>query len=167
MKKRQRVTCARLRELLDYDSDTGEFRWRKTMSNTVLEGDLAGCALAMRRIIGIDGKLYTAHRLAWFHTTGRWGPPTIDHRDGDPTNNRWRNLRRATRSQNNANSCRPRHNSSGFKGVCFHRVARKWQASIGKDRRTIYLGLFATKEDAHAAYVAAAHKLFGEFARTE
>ena len=97
--------------------------------------------------------------------TGEWGRPAIDHRDGNSTNNRWSNLRRATPSQNNANRRRPRHNTSGYKGVYFRWGF--WRACIKRNGRRIYLGVFATPEEAHAAYVAAARKLFGEFARPD
>jgi hypothetical protein len=167
MKKRRRVTRKRLRELLDYDEDTGEFRWRKD-SRQVSAGDLAGFFSRERYwIIRIDGRCYPAHQLAWLHVTGRWGRPMIDHRDGNPTNNRLTNLRIATFSQNNANRCRPRQNTSGFKGVSPSGRSKKWKATIRKDHQTIHLGNFATPEAAHEAYMAAAHKLFGEFARAE
>jgi len=167
VKKRRRLTRARLRELLRYDPETGEFRWLKD-SRMVRAGDLAGCLDREHYwVICIDYRNYPAHQLAWLHVTGRWGRPMIDHRDGNPANNRWSNLRVATSSQNNANRCRPRHNTSGFKGVHFNAQRRKWAATICKDWRTIYLGLFLTPEAAHAAYVAAARKLFGEFARVE
>ena len=99
--------------------------------------------------------------------TGRWCKPTIDHRDGNITNNRWNNLRRATASQNNANRRRPRHNTSGYKGVSFRRDSGKWSATIGRDGKIIHLGIFATPQEAHEVYVKAARKLFGEFARAE
>ena len=98
--------------------------------------------------------------------TGEWCSAVIDHRDGDPSNNRWDNLRRATVSQNNANRRLHRNNKCGFKGV----VQNPWGrfiASIYKNGRRIHLGMFATPEAAHAAYVAAARELFGEFARAE
>jgi hypothetical protein len=99
--------------------------------------------------------------------TGRWAKPTIDHRDGDCTNNRWNNLRRATRSQNNANRSRPRHNTSGYKGASRCRRSGKWLAHIGINGKIIFLGRFETPQEAHAAYLKAARKLFGEFARAE
>jgi hypothetical protein len=97
--------------------------------------------------------------------TGKWCSLVIDHRDGDPSNNRWANLRRATRSQNSANRRIPRNNPCGFKGVSRHRG--KWDATICKKGRRHFLGSFLTPQAAHAAYVKAARKLFGEFARTE
>jgi HNH endonuclease len=157
-----RLTRARLRELLHYDEDTGEFRWWMRVGDEVRLGEVAGHVE-----IRVDERTYRAHQLAWFYTTGRWGRPMIDHRDGNSTNNRWTNLRRATASQNRANSRRSRHNTSGFKGVCLCRRSGRWHAYVYKNGRRIHLGMFARPEAAHAAYVAAARKLFGEFARTE
>jgi hypothetical protein len=156
------VTRARLRELLHYDRDTGEFRWWKRVGEEMRLGEVAGTVR-----IGIDGRKYRAHQLAWFYMTGRWGRPMIDHRDGDATNNSWSNLRRATPSQNNANRRRLRHNTSGYKGVFSCGRSGRWRAVIRRNWRRTYLGTFDTPEAAHAAYVEAARKLFGEFARPE
>jgi hypothetical protein len=118
--------------------------------------------------IRVQGRHYSAHQLAWLYMTGRWGRPMIDHRDGNSMNNRWSNLRLATASQNNANRRRSPHSLSGYKGVSLvPNSRRRWQAVIYKNRKRMYLGTFPTPQDAHAAYVAAARKRFGEFARTE
>jgi hypothetical protein len=164
VKKRPRLTRARLRALLRYNKKTGEFRWRRRSVN----GARPDPSVRQQdgRYIKIDGRMYSEHQLAWFHMTGRWGKPTIDHRDGDVTNNRWKNLRRATYSQNNANRRRPRHNTSGYKGASLCRSG-KWRADIGKNRKIIYLGTFATPQEAHEAYLKAARNLFGKFARAE
>ncbi len=162
MKKRPRLTRARLHELLHYDEDTGEFRWWKRAGDDVSLGNPAGCVR-----ICVLGRTYRAHQLAWLYVKGRWGRPMIDHRDGDGTNNRWSNLRRATASQNSANSRRPRNNTSGYKGVRLCVRSGRWHAYIHNKRRRIHLGTFATPQDAQAAYAKAARKLFGEFARPE
>jgi hypothetical protein len=169
VKTRPRLTRARLRELLRYNPNTGQFRWRKRLCNNTRVGDLAGHIDAQRgvHLIHVDHRPYRAHQLAWFYMTGRWGRPTVDHRDRDPINNRWNNLRQATQSQNNANRRRSRANTSGYKGVHLCRRSGKWRARLRKNRRVIYQGTFATPQAAHAAYVAAARKLYGEFARTE
>jgi len=167
VKRRPRLTRARLRELLRYDPKTGEFRWRKRPG--ARPGPLVGYVPRQQngRCIRIDGRVYNEHQLAWLYMTGRWARPTIDHRDGDCTNNRWKNLRRATHSQNNANRRRPRHNTSGYKGVYPGRRPGQWRAQIGKNGRMHYLGTFPTRQAAHAAYVAAAQKHYGEFARAQ
>jgi HNH endonuclease/AP2 domain len=166
VKKRPRLTRARLRALLRYNKKTGEFRWRKR--NAI--GAPLGHSDSRQpdcRYIRIDGRLYREHQLAWFYVTGRWCKPTIDHRDGNVNNNRWKNLRRATYSQNNANRRRPRHNRSGYKGVWRCRDSRKWRAKISMNGRVINLGRFATPKEAHEVYLKAARKLFGKFARAE
>ena len=168
MKRRPRLTRARLRELLRYNRKTGEFRWRKRPRGWVrLELSAGYLSKQGYRCINIDGRFYREHQLAWFYMTGRWGRPTIDHRDRDVSNNRWNNLRRATVSQNNANRRRPRHNRSGYKGVYLCRESGKWRAKITMNGRVIYLGRFETAQAAHAAYLAAARRFFGDFARAE
>jgi hypothetical protein len=86
--------------------------------------------------------------------TGKW-PKEIDHIDGDPLNNKWSNLREATRSQNNANKVGI---AGGLKGASFHKASGLWRADIKKG-----LGYFHTAQEAHEAYVVAAKKLHGEF----
>jgi len=88
----------------------------------------------------------------------------VDHRDGDGLNNRRTNLREATRAQNARNARRSITNTSGFKGVTFHKGAGRWMAQIHVRGRHLYLGLHDTPEIAHEAYMAAARKHYGEFA---
>jgi hypothetical protein len=163
------LTQQRLKEVLDYDPETGVFRWKERISIRIMVGEVAGQIRpsAGYWFIGIDGYAYRAHRLAWLYMTGEFPPPgvEIDHKDTDRTKNSWLNLRLATRSQNNANWKAPRHNTSGLKGVCFHKGAQKWCAQIHKDRKRIYLGLFLSKEEAKAVHDAKAVELYGEFAR--
>jgi hypothetical protein len=91
---------------------------------------------------------------------------TGDHGEaGETLNNTDENLRRATRSQQVINRRRGRNNTSGYKGVSWHKASGKWRASIRVDGRQIHLGLFDTPELAYAAYCAAAIKYHGEFAR--
>jgi hypothetical protein len=163
-----RLTQERLHEILRYEPQTGEFRWRQRVSYAIQVGDIAGSrSKAGYWCIHVSGRSYKAHQLAWLYVTGVWGRPTIDHRDLDKANNRWSNLRRATRSANGANRRRHRNNACGFKGVYLHRKSGKWHAQIRKDGKAYYLGSFSTPQDAHKAYVAVARDLFGEFARAE
>jgi hypothetical protein len=162
VKNRPRLTRARLRELLHYDRNTGEFRWLERVGDEVRPGSVAGYVQ-----VRVQGRNYRAHQLAWLYMTGRWGRPMIDHRDGNSTNNRWSNLRQATASRNNANRRRPGNNTSGYKGAVLCRKSGRWHAFIRSRGRRIYLGSFSTPQAAHAAYVTAARKLFGKFARPE
>lgn len=96
------------------------------------------------------------------------GPSPIgflpDHIDGDRLNNQRVNLRRVTRGQNALNGGVPRNNSSGFRGVSWHKSSKTWQAYITVAGRRLYLGQFAGIKDAARAYDRAAVKHFGEFA---
>jgi len=166
VRRRPRVSRARLRALIHYDPETGEFRWLRRMNPKVPAGRTAGTLTRDGyRVIAIKGRNYRAHRLAWLYVTGKWRSQMIDHRDGNPSNNCWSNLRRATRSQNCANRGVPRNNTCGLKGVS--RDGPRWRATIHRKGRRHYLGNFPTPQAAHAAYAKAARELFGEFARTE
>ncbi len=89
----------------------------------------------------------------------------VDHISGDGLDCRRENLRLATRAQNARNARRSRANTSGFKGVSWHAGGQKWQAMIWAGGKNKHLGHFTTPESAHQAYVEAADRLFGEFAR--
>jgi hypothetical protein len=163
-----KLTQERLKELLEYSPETGLFFWLVDRGGKKT-GDIAGCRKRTYIVINIDDCSYRAHHLAWLYITGEWPEPFVDHRDLNKHNNVWTNLRLATKSQNQANIGVIKSNVSGFKGVSRYRAGeaygKPWQASIGKDGKSRHLGHFATKEEAHAAYVAAAENLFGEFAR--
>jgi len=109
----------------------------------------------------IDGVFYLAHRLAWLFTYGVWPVMDIDHIDRDPVNNRIANLRLATCSQNGGNARISARNTSGIKGVCWHKNTKKWQAQITVNRRNHALGYFDDINAACAAYRAAAQVHFG------
>lgn len=88
-----------------------------------------------------------------------------DHISGDTLDNRRANLRIATSSQNHFNMIRASNNTSGYKGVSWHKQRRKWRAYIKLHRRQISLGLYSDKVQAAAAYRTAASQIAGEFAR--
>lgn len=162
-----KLTAERLREVLRYCPDTGLFYWIKKTSKKTIIGSKAGCHEKRYGyiLIGIDGVIYGAHRLAWLYVHGEWPVDELDHANGCGADNRWQNLRAATHRQNLKNIKRPIHNTSGFKGVHLHRETGKWRARIVADGKHKSLGLHSTLEGAHAAYCAAARALHGEFAR--
>ncbi len=158
------LTHDRLCEVLSYDPTTGELRWKVRTSNRVHVGDLAGwISIPGYRIISVDGIMYMAHRLAWFHYHGRWPPEETDHINLIRHDNRLDNLREATRVENGRNLPRMCRNTSGFKGV--HKHMNYFRARIKVDGRHVHLGLFTTPQEAHAAYVAASEKYHGNFGR--
>lgn len=161
--KSQALTYALLRELLDYDPETGLFRWRVSRGRAAA-GSIAGTRAHHGYIsISIFGRLYYAHRLAWLWMTGEWPAVEIDHKDTHTGNNAWLNLRPASHAQNMRNSGMPRNNSTGFKGVI--QLGSQFRAQIRVNRRHHHLGFFPTAELAHAAYREASARLHGEFGR--
>jgi hypothetical protein len=158
------ITAAHAREILRYDPETGSLRWRARAARCAIIGAEAGnvCQNGYVRI-QIGGVGYLAHRLAWLMVYGEWPSHQIDHIDCNRRNNALGNLRSATASQNKSNSKISRKNKSGFKGVFC--VRGRWIASIKHEGKSKHLGCFDTPEIAHAAYVAAAQSLFGDFAR--
>ena len=90
----------------------------------------------------------------------------VDHVDGDGLNCSRANMRVCLPTENRRNCRQYKNNTSGFKGVSFHRMTGKWRADIGVDGKQIGLGTFSSPLDAALAYDAAAKEYFGEFART-
>ncbi len=166
-KPHERASVARVRELLEYNPGTGVFRWKKRGRRGCWHkpGDIAGTISGGRdfkyRRICIDGKLYSASRLAFVLKEGRWPKRLVDHKDGDSTNDRWRNLREATYAQNGRNrSHRSKHNKSGLRGVYLEKSG-KWRVSL-----YVSVGLFKTKAEAARAHERATRLIHGKFART-
>lgn len=165
MTKKSPITIERLKEVLDYDPNSGIFTWRVSVSN-VRAGNVAGSIEPNGYVrIEIDRRGYRAHVLAWLYMTGKWPHEQIDHINTEKADNRFCNFREATKAQNIANSKRRSDNTSGRKGVSWHRKSKKWVAWICVDGKSIYLGIFAKLDDAAQAYGEAAEKHFGEFAR--
>lgn len=163
----------RLKQILTYNSETGEFRWKLRTDvpkqwNTLYAGKPAGWTTMWGYIcISIDYRTYRANRLAFLYMKGRWPDPECDHKDLNRANNRWTNLREATRSQQSANTSLRATNSSGVTGVSWSKRRNKWEVYINYDKeKRIKLGFFSNLDEAAAIRSAAEAKYFGEFARS-
>jgi len=153
-----------LKEILLYDPTTGTFTWICSLSNRAPIWSVAGSLRKDGRVqIRILGRIYFAHRLAWLWMTGDWPRSLIDHRNLDPSDNRWSNLREATNSQNMANAGVYKNNALKLKGVRFQ--AGKYEAHITVNHRQVYLGRYQTAKEAQGRYFEEAHRIHGEFAR--
>ena len=154
------ITQTYLKEIFDYNPDTGVFTRLISTTNCVKVGDIAGCVNKNHgyRAISVKNKLYLAHRLAWLYMTGEWPKDQIDHINHDRVDNRWVNLRKATRQENGKNMSMSKRNTSGVTGVCWAKVESKWFAQIMVDSKTIGLSYFADKFEAICARKSAENK---------
>lgn len=160
-----------VRDVLDYDPSTGivtrKFKTRKSKAGTPVGASSDyGRMVACLKLDGV-WRMYKVHHLAWVIFYGEWPLMDVDHEDTNPANNRIKNLRLATDSQNLGNSRTPITNKSGKKGVSWHAGGKKWQAHVRIEGVNQYLGLFDTVDAAHAAYRRAATQGRGQFARFE
>ena len=168
-----------------YNAETGDliWKWRDESSqsyrnkskaaNKARAGKAAGCrgdnpdGTPKCVVTWIGGKFYKVHRIIWEMHNGpiRCGY-VIDHKDGDPWNNRLENLRECTQGENTLNQRLSKKNTSGVKGVHWDKQTGMWRASIKAYGVEMKLGRYPLLEGAVAARVAAEKELHGEFART-
>ena len=129
-------------------TDTGQLVWMASHGNA-RKGDIAGCINGNGyRQLRFEGKIYLAHRVAYFLEHGHC-PSCLDHIDGNRLNNRPSNLREADGYQNGRNKGLAKNNTSGVKGVAGYKG--RWKASIKVKGETFFLGYHDTKEEAIAA----------------
>lgn len=116
---------------------------------------------AKRSYLGCDGKQFQVlmHRVI----TCAGDTDIVDHINGNGLDNRRSNLRIATKNGNQQNATRRRDNTSGHKGVCWHKGDKRWHAKIQVDGKRVHLGQFDTLEKAMAAYENASTKHHGDY----
>lgn len=160
------LSADKFRELFRYDPETGSLARLARAGGRACQAGHAGYVdpRGYPRV-QINRRSHLVHRLAFLYMTGRWPDGDVDHIDGNTGNNKWSNLRIATKAQNLANAKRSKHNTSGFKGVYFRSDRQKWCAEIRTERRRIWLGVYETREEAVSVRKTATTKYHGEFAR--
>jgi len=153
------LTQEQLKKALNYNLESGDFRWLITHSNRTKKGSIAGSTSGRGyRRITINGEVYRAHSLAWLYTLGYWPKDQIDHENHIRDDNAWINLREVTPSENNKNMSRAKNNTSGVTGVSWINPRRKWLAQIKINRKQINLGRFNDKFEAICARMSANNK---------
>ncbi|MCT8345431.1 MULTISPECIES: HNH endonuclease [Photorhabdus] len=157
------LTQRKLKELLDYNPDTGVFTWLDNTRKGIRHDRVAGSQSHGYITIAIDGKHYRAHRLAWLYVYGQWPVNMIDHINRVKSDNRIANLREATNEENQRNVEVGKKNKSGFKGVFWEPSRQKWKARTQMNKKKYTLGRFDRIEDAVAAYESFCQKHYGEF----
>lgn len=158
-----------LDELLLYEPESGLLKWKITRSWNAKCGDIAGSLHKQSGYIqlSINDTNYHAHVLIWILVNGKLPETSIDHKNGDRKDNCFVNLRLATPKQQSQNRMRQRNNSSGYTGVSWSKITKKWRAYITVDRKQIHLGHFSSQKDAALAYESAAIILFNDFYRKQ
>ncbi len=159
------ISAKEARKHLRYVASTGQLWWRIRASGRRMNRPAGSLAVQGYITVTVCGKSYKAHRLIWLMQTGRWPKPEADHKNTIRRDNRWRNLREATRSQNRMNCSLHKNNTSGHKGVSWHKQHKKWYVTIQKRGKPKFVGLFDDFIPACRAYKFASNKHFGEFAR--
>lgn len=172
-----------MRQLMDYDAETGVLRWKEQKTPHFL--NLAGPKKAVlarwngraagrvalgsnsktgRKRGSVGGLSVFAHRAAWVIYYGAWPSAEIDHINGDFTDNRIANLRLATRAENARNRGPVPGSASRFKGI-YRTENGKWFSQINLSGRSTHIGTYKSEDEAALAYNAAATKHYGPFAR--
>ena len=156
MKYNNNLTAEYVRNILDYNPETGDFIWKINKGSRAKKEMVAGTIRDGYIIIGINNKEYGAHRLAWLYMAGNWPKEYIDHINGIRGDNKWCNLRETSASQNLRNRPKAKNNKSGHKGVFWCKNTKKWKAILS-------LGSFNTKEEAAKVYNKTEKYIFGEY----
>ena len=147
--KKENLTQKELKEVLHYDADSGSFTWLKAIATRIKVGCIAGCIDKYGyMIIKINGRNYKAHRLAFLYMDGAFPPNDTDHINHLRADNRFVNLRHATRVENGRNRTRYLKNKSGFTGVYWHERDSKWVARIKINGKLKHLGYFTDIDEA-------------------
>lgn len=141
-----------IRNYISYNHETGDLNWKRSHAN-VSEGDVAGSTQKDGRItVRVLDRAMRAHRIAWFLYYDKWPENEVDHINRDPSDNRIKNLREATRKQNSRNRGLTKSNTSGIKGASFHTKKGMWRAVAGLNGKQHHLGYFRTPEEAGSVY---------------
>lgn len=154
------ITQSDLKKYLTYIPETGDFIRNITTSNGAVKGDIAGYFNQGYIKICVCSRPFLAHRLAFLYMTGEMPKNEVDHINGIGDDNRWENLREALHSQNVQNLVKnKKNNTTGYMGVTFHKVSKKYRAAITLNRKRKSLGLYKTPEEAYAVYIAEKRKI--------
>lgn len=169
--KIDRPSVKQIKSWFSYEP-AGVLRWQVDVRNGRKEGYVkyrADTEVVPARYVTLNQKTLVIADMIYVLMVGRWPTRRIDHKDGNPRNRRWDNLRLATQQQNMMNQRVHSNNTSGYPGVVWcdkrKRGIPKWSARITYKGKRISLGLYLSKADAIAARKDAEQKYFGKWAR--
>lgn len=162
------ITQGYLKEILDYNPDTGIFKWKIQVSNRVKIGSIAGSSAEYRtHHIKINSRHYENSKLAWLYVYGEFPKNLLNYIDGDKHNTSILNLREATKSDVQFyRKVRQSNNTTGYKGVTYNSRYKKYYASIRVKGKSIYLGQCDDALSAHLLYKQGSLKYAMEFSKS-
>lgn len=156
--RKSTLTADRLKEVVNYDPETGKFNWIKRRRGVILGAELTSMAQKGYMRATIDRSSYMLHRLAWLYVHGQFPALLIDHRNGIKHDNRIENLREVLPVVNSQNMRKAHMRSrSGLIGAATQ--GHLFRARIRVHGKVVQIGYFKTPEEAHAAYVSAKRRL--------
>lgn len=160
----QNLSIDYLKDALSYEPETGQLRWKMRpahhfntkagwrSTNARFAGEITGSPDTYGYLqVGIDGRLYLAHRLVWALHYGSWPEGEIDHISGVKVDNRISNLRVVSTKENCRNKRICKKNTSGVTGVYWYKSRGMWRAKITVDGKAKHIGYFASIKEAQAA----------------
>jgi hypothetical protein len=149
--------------MFEYNPETGTLT-RKIRSGKGLAGSVVGHPNDKGHLrVSIDYKYYYVHRICWLIHYGEDAPSLIDHKNGDGEDNKISNLRLATNKENSANMKLTSRNTSGVKGVSWHKHKGVWRATLKVDGKHVHVGYFEDIGAAEEAMRILRNKTHGEF----
>ena len=158
------ITQEELKELLNYDQDTGIFTWKVSPARQVSSGDIAGTKRKDGYIqIKVDNELILSHRLAWIYMYG-YLPKYIDHINGQRDDNRITNIREVSNQQNSLNSKISKNNTSGIKGVYWDKSRNKWAVRLFVNGKCKFFKRFDDMDLAKLVIEEVRNKYHGKYA---
>lgn len=160
------MTPEEAQDTFRYDPETGEVYWKERKQGRKF-GPIGTHDRDGYLVIWMNERKnrYPVHRIAWVIARGKWPDDQIDHINGVKDDNRLSNLREATNAENMRNVGKQSHNTSGLKGVSWHKRTKKWRADIKENGKRIWLGLYDCPAAASFLYQINADKIHGKFAR--
>ena len=154
------LTQTQLKEVIHYEPGTGVLTWVKARPR-VVPGTRAGSKHHTGyRYVTVLGHAYPEHHIAWLYMTGALPSAFLDHRNRVKDDNRWRNLREASRKQNSENSLVRCDSVSGVRGVSWDSIEGKWRVYIYHNKKQLHLGYYKHKTKAARARREAEIRLF-------
>ena len=163
------ITQTELKELFDYREDGNLIRKHACKGNGNYAGRVVGCKpkkiTRSHRYVStkIKGQHYSVHKLIYLWHTGVW-PEQLDHINNNSFDNRIENLRLVNSSQNASNRKLFRSNTSGIKGVSWHKASNKWFVYVDVNKKRKNIGYFTDLELAELVAIEARNKYHGEYA---